>query len=206
MDVTRTASIEEAVKQALAGFGRIDILINDAGVIGAPGWQEREIPTEADWEAAFQVNVKGLVFTSRVVAEHMKARRSGKIVNIASVAGRIGRAAHPHYSSSKAGVINWTQAHAQMLAPFNINVNAICPGVLWTPMWDTLATRMINLDSKLKGKTSRQVFEGIVKERIPLGREQTPEDIGNVAVFLCSEVAHNITGQSINVDGGWFMN
>lgn len=206
VDVTKVPSIETMVREVLAAFGRIDILVNDAGVIGAPGWQDREIPTEADWDMAYQVNVKGLVFTSRIVAEHMKARRSGKIVNIASVAGRIGRAPHPHYSSSKCSVINWTQAHAQIMAPFNVNVNCICPGILWTPMWDILARRLINLEARYKGMTPRQVFESIIKERTPLGREQTPEDIGNLCVFLCSEKARNITGQSINVDGGWFMN
>jgi len=206
IEVTKTSSIEEAVKQVLAAFGRIDILINGAGIVGAPGWQQREIPTELDWDLTYQVNVKGLVFVSRAVAEHMKPRRSGKIVNLASVAARIGRPPHPHYSSSKASVINWTQAHAGLLAPFSINVNAICPGLLWTPMWEILANRYINLDPAYKGKTPRAVFEEMVKQRIPMGREQTPEDIGNAAVFLCSDRARNITGQSINVDGGWFMN
>ncbi len=207
MDATKLSSIDACVQQVVSAFGKIDILVNGAGIVGAPGWQQREIPTEQDWDLTWQVNVKGLVFVSRAVAEQMKPRKQGKIVNLASVAGRIGRPPHPHYSTSKASVINWTQAHAGLLAPFNINVNAICPGVLWTPMWEILANRLINTEpATYQGKSPRQVFEEIVKQRIPLGREQTPEDIANLTVFLCSEKAKNITGQAINVDGGWFMN
>ena len=123
-------------------------------------------------------------------------------MNIASGAGRQGGPGNPPYNVSKAGVISITQSYALELAPFNINVNAICPGLLWTPMWDRIATRNINMDDDLSGLTPRRAFEKVVEARIPLGREQTPEDIGNLAVFLASDLALNITGQSINVNGG----
>jgi NAD(P)-dependent dehydrogenase (short-subunit alcohol dehydrogenase family) len=92
------------------------------------------------------------------------------------------------------------------LAPYNINVNAICPGLLWTPLWERLAARNRSGDQQLEGLTEREVFERRVAASIPLGREQTPEDIGKLAAFLASEDARNITGQSINVDGGARMN
>ena len=139
---------------------------------------------------------------SDAVAKLMKPRAYGKIVNIASMAGRQGKPWNTPYHASKAGVISITQAYALELAPFNVNVNAICPGLLWTPLWDRIATRNIELDNKLKGLTPRELFEQIVSDMTPMGREQTPEDIGNLAVFLASDLAINITGQSINVNGG----
>ena len=136
------------------------------------------------------------------MAEAMKGRRYGKIVNIASVAGRQGSPRNTPYNASKSGVISITQAYALALAPFDINVNAICPGLLWTPMWERIATRTINLNDSLEGSTPREAFEQFVAQSIPLGREQTPQDIGRLAVFLASDLALNITGQSINVNGG----
>ena len=112
----------------------------------------------------------------------------------------------PPYGVSKAGVINLTQAWALELAEFNINVNAICPGLLWTPMWQRIAHRWSFDEEKWKGYTPRQIFDSTIKDRIPLGREQTPEDIAYVAAFLASDYANNITGQAINVNGGSHMN
>jgi NAD(P)-dependent dehydrogenase (short-subunit alcohol dehydrogenase family) len=132
----------------------------------------------------------------------MRRRQYGKIINIASVAGRQGGTDNPPYNVSKAGVISLTQAYALELASDNINVNAICPGLLWTPMWERIAKRRIRMDESMGGLSPRRAFNRIVSERIPLGREQTPEDIGNLAVFLASDLSENITGQAINVNGG----
>lgn len=202
VDVTDRESVARMASEAIARFGRIDILVNNAGIIGAPGWEQRDRPDESDWDQIYEVNVKGVANASDIVAEYMKPNHYGKIVNIASGAGRQGGPGNPPYNVSKAGVISITQSYALELAPFNINVNAICPGLLWTPMWDRIATRNINMDDDLSGLTPRQAFERVVADRIPLGREQTPEDIGNLAVFLASDLAINITGQSINVNGG----
>ena len=202
VDVTNRDSVARMASEAIARFGRIDILVNNAGIIGAPGWEQRDRPDESDWDQIYEVNVKGVANASDIVAEYMKPNHYGKIVNIASGAGRQGGPGNPPYNVSKAGVISITQSYALELAPFNINVNAICPGLLWTPMWDRIATRNINMDDDLSGLTPRQAFERVVSDRIPLGREQTPEDIGNLAVFLASNLAINITGQSINVNGG----
>ena len=108
----------------------------------------------------------------------------------------------PSYSSSKASVINLTQAYAISLAPYDINVNAVCPGLIWTPMWEVLALRYHDMDYPGEDLTPREVFDRVVKDRIALGRPQTPEDIGKAVVFFASDDADNITGQSLNVDGG----
>ncbi|MDP3063626.1 MAG: SDR family NAD(P)-dependent oxidoreductase [Chloroflexota bacterium] len=206
VDVTKPASVDQMVKDVLARFGRIDILVNDAGVVGAPGWVEAPTHRVEDWDAVFEVNVKGVVIPSVAVAEHMKQRRSGKIVNIASGAGRQGSPGFPHYSASKAAVISWTQAHAAELGPYNVNVNCVCPGVLWTPMWETIATRTQRNNPQLKGLTIRQVFEKVAAPNNPLGREQTPEDVGKAVAFFASDDARNITGQALNVNAGSRMN
>jgi NAD(P)-dependent dehydrogenase (short-subunit alcohol dehydrogenase family) len=202
LDVTDQASVDKAVEDIVAGFGRIDILVNNAGIIAAPGWEQRERSSEEDWDLIYEVNVKGIARVTDAVARHMKERQYGKVVNIASGAGRQGGPENPPYNVSKAGVISLTQAQALELAPFNINVNSICPGLLWTPMWERIAYRRGLARDDMRGLTPRQVFEKFVEERIPLKREQTPEDIGYLASFLASDYAANITGQAINVNGG----
>ena len=146
---------------------------------------------------------------SESIAPHMKRRKYGKIVNIGSIAARQGSPDLPHYSTTKAGVVSWTQSNALQLAPFNVNVNAICPGLLWTPMWESIARRRARSGGQTLEPgnfTGREVFEQTVEQLIPMRREQTPEDVGNLAAFLASDLARNITGQAINVDGGRFTN
>ena len=205
VDVTQSESAEGLANQVVETHGQIDILVNNAGIIGAPGWESRDRSSEDDWDQIYAVNVKGVAKVSDAVAEYMKPRRYGKIVNIASVAGRQGGPGNTPYCVSKAGVISLTQAYALGLAPHNINVNAICPGSLWTHMYNRILTRAKNLDDSLGDSTTRDIFDRSVRDRMPLGREQTPEDIGNLAVFLASDLSLNITGQSINVSGGAHM-
>ena len=206
VDVTDQGSVDRLVPEVLDQFDQIDILVNNAGIIGAPGWEQHEGTNQEDWDLVYEVNVKGVARVTDVVAPHMKERRSGKIVNIASVAARQGNPRNPAYNVSKAGVVSLTQAYALELAPYNINVNAVCPGLIWTPMWERIASRSIMTLEGARGLSRREVFERGVKERIPLGREQTPQDIGNLATFLASDSASAVTGQSINVDGGARMN
>jgi NAD(P)-dependent dehydrogenase (short-subunit alcohol dehydrogenase family) len=204
-DVTGRAATDRMAETAVSRFGKIDILVNNAGIAGAPGWNVRSESTEDDWVKTYQVNVLGVANATNSVAPHMKAARYGKIVNISSIAGREGRPSLPHYSASKAAVISYTQSMANELAKFNINVNAICPGLLWTPMWEQVGGRYARDNPAYRGLGPRQVFDQMIAERIPLGREQTPDDIGEAAAFLASEDAKNITGQALNVDGGFFM-
>ena len=188
VDVTSRASAVDLFERVLATSPRVDILVNNAGVIGARDWWSREEPNDDDWDTVFAVNVKGIATVTDVVSQHMIANNYGKIVNIASIAARQGGAENPPYSASKAAVVSLTQSMALKLAKSGINVNAVCPGLLWTPM------------------SGRQLFEKAVESWIPMQREQTPKDIGNLVAFLVSELSINITGQSINVDGGRFTN
>ena len=204
LDVTDDASIAAAVDEALDRMGRIDVLVNNAGIYAAPGWEERDRFTDEDWDLLYRVNVRGVARVTDAVAPHMKERRYGKVVNIASGAGREGSPDNPPYAISKAGVISLTQAQAKELAPFDVNVNCICPGLLWTPMWEKIAYRRRRLEGR--EVSPRRYFEELVARTVPLGREQTPEDIGYLAAFLASDYARNITGQAINVNGGSRMN
>ena len=206
-DVTDVRDVEKMVSLALDTFGKIDILVNNAGIVGAPNWWEREIPNDDDWDQVHSVNVRGIVRVTQAVSAHMKIMNYGKIVKIASIAGRRGSPDLPHYSTTKAAVISWTQSNALQLAEFGINVNAICPGLLWTPMWEAIARRRtLSSKTSLGEQAGRDFFEKVVQDTIPMKREQTPEDIGNLCAFLVSDLAHNITGQAINVDGGRFSN
>jgi NAD(P)-dependent dehydrogenase (short-subunit alcohol dehydrogenase family) len=202
VDVTDQASVDRMAEDAVSHFGRIDILVNNAGIIGAPGWERRPRANDEDWDALYQVNVRGVARVTDAVARYMKEAHYGKIINISSGAGRQGQAEQMAYCISKAGVISFTQGSALELAPYNINVNAICPGLLWTPMWERIADRKAWLPENTEGLTPREVFDQTVATRTPLGREQQPEDIGHLAAFLASDYAQNITGQAINVNGG----
>ncbi len=202
VDVTNQQSVDEMIEATVGKYNRVDILVNNAGIIAAPGWEERDHYNDDDWNMIYDINIRGVSRVTESVAPVMKDQMYGKIINISSGAGRVGSAFNPPYNASKAAVISITQSMAMALAPFNINVNAVCPGLLWTPMWERIAYRRGSSQGLLSKMTPRQVFEKYVSETIPLGREQTPEDIGNVIAFLASEYAKNITGQSINVNGG----
>lgn len=201
MDVTSEDSIESQVAAAIEQMGQIDILVNNAGV---PPDNFGVDETEEDWDRCYEVNLKGIWKVTSVVAPHFKERGGGKIVNIASIAGRIG-GGMASYSASKAGAISITQSQAAELGRFNINVNAICPGLLWTDLWRQIEG-MFAGDHTEEVVDRRERFEAVIAANMPLAREQTPSDIGKAAVFFASDDAKNITGQSLNVDGGMRMN
>jgi meso-butanediol dehydrogenase/(S,S)-butanediol dehydrogenase/diacetyl reductase len=202
MDVADPRSVGEGVGRALERFGGIDILVNNAGVV-----QDRSGPdvTAEDFERCYDVNVKGVWHLTSELVPHFRERGGGKIVNIASIAGRKGNAWLTPYCASKAAAISLTQSYAAALGPHNINVNAVCPGLLWTPMWRKLEG-IARGDTTAEVVDERAVFDAFLQSNCPLQREQTPEDIGHAVVFLASEGARNITGQALNVDGGIEMN
>jgi NAD(P)-dependent dehydrogenase (short-subunit alcohol dehydrogenase family) len=201
-DLEACAGLATATSDAL---GTADILVNNAGITGSAGWQTRSHSTEEDWKQTYQVNVIGMSNVTEAFQPQMTKRRSGRVVNLASIAGREGRPSLPHYSASKAAVISLTQSTALDLARFNITVNAICPGLLWTPMWEQVGDRYPHDMPAYEGMNPREVFDTMIAEKIPMHKEQTPEDIADTVAFLVSDDAKNITGQALNVDGGFFM-
>ena len=203
LDVTNEDQARAAIAKVVAERGRLDALVNNAGVVGKNvGGGSIEL---SDWDACYEVNLKGIWIMSRAVVDQFRTAGSGKIVNIASIAGRRGGAGLAHYNASKAGAISVTQSLASDLGALNINVNAVCPGLLWTDMWRQLEA-MIGGDPADEVVDRRKFFESYLETNCPLQREQTPEDIGMAVAFLASDRARNITGQALNVDGGIQMN
>ncbi len=202
MDVTDTQSSQTGVRRVLTERGGLDILVNNAGVAPVHTGSEAD---EEDWDRCYEVNLKGIWKVSQVVIPHFVERRAGKIVNIASIAGRRGGAWIAPYNASKAGVISLTQSQARELGPQNINVNAICPGLIWTDIWRTIGGMPQGEDDPALHE-KRAHFDSILESSCALQREQTPEDIGKAVAFLASDDARNITGQALNVDGGIVMN
>lgn len=201
MDVTSGESIESALERVRESLGEVHILVNNAGVVQDHTGAEED---ELDWDRCYEVNLKGMWKVSAALAPRFQSQGGGKIVNIASIAGRSGGGIAA-YSASKAGAISLTQSLATQLGSHNVNVNAVCPGLLWTDLWRKLEG-MIGGDDNDEVIDQRRTFEGMLAARCPLGREQTPEDIGKAVAFLASEDARNITGQALNVDGGIRMN
>jgi NAD(P)-dependent dehydrogenase (short-subunit alcohol dehydrogenase family) len=197
VDVTQPSDIQRMVSQAIGQFQRIDVLCNNAGVLR---FQDMFDITEADWDFVLNVNTKGVFFIMQAVAREMVKRRSGKIVNTASISGKQPEPHFLHYGVSKAGVIHLTKSAAMVLAPYNVNVNAVCPGTTVTDM-SLMATagraRLmgVSVDEAIKTREAQ----------IPIGRRNQPDDIAAMAAFLASPDADQITGQAFNVDGGLVM-
>jgi 3-oxoacyl-[acyl-carrier protein] reductase len=185
-DVADRAQVSELVKSTIGELDRVDILVNNAGI--ARSGTLLKLTDEA-WDRVLDVNLKGIFLTTQAVAPHMIEARYGKIVNISSIYGRTGTIGDSNYSASKAGIVGFTKSVARELARYQINVNAILPGMVDTPL--------------LRGIPDKYLKPMI--EEIPLRRVATPEDIANVAAFLASEDASYITGAAIEVTGGWRM-
>jgi 3-oxoacyl-[acyl-carrier protein] reductase len=186
LDVTRFQDVEATVETVLQKFGKIDILVNNAGIA-----RDKLIlrMTEEDWDAVLAVNLKGTFNCTKAVIKHMSKQRSGKIVNIASVVGEMGNPGQANYAASKAGVIGLTKTIAREFAQRGINVNAIAPGYIQTPMTDALPE---------KAKEE-------LKRMIPMERLGQPEDVARAVLFLVSEASAYITGNVLKVNGGIYM-
>jgi NAD(P)-dependent dehydrogenase (short-subunit alcohol dehydrogenase family) len=203
-DVTSSADVRAMVDRTREAFGRIDVLVNNAGMASPPGLPFTN-NTDEDWDRAFAVNTKSVFLTCKAIAPYFIERKAGRIINIASIAGPLAAPTMPPYSVAKQGVITFTRVIAKELAAHGITVNAICPGVLWTDFWQKLAQHIASTNPAFAGMTARQVFDKRVGDIIPMKCEQQPEDIGWAAVFLASDEARYITGQALNVDGGCVM-
>jgi 3-oxoacyl-[acyl-carrier protein] reductase len=186
VDISVKNEVDQVFRQIYEKFGRIDILINNAGI-----WEGGNIMeiTESKWDRLMAVNLKSVLFCSQAVYNNMAGQKYGKIVNVASISGKIApMISQVHYAVSKAGIIMLTRCLAQELAAYQVNVNAIAPGTTNTAMGDLFKTRI----------------QEIIKS-IPLGRIATPEDMANAVAFLASDEAAFITGEVINVNGGRLM-
>jgi meso-butanediol dehydrogenase/(S,S)-butanediol dehydrogenase/diacetyl reductase len=194
MDVADVGEVESTLSSLIAACGALDILVNAAGIIYVVNCVET---TDEQWDRTIAVNAKGVFLCCRAVARHMIQRKQGKIVNIASMIGKTGVPRYTHYCASKFAVIGFTQALAQELAPYGVNVNAVCPGIVDTGM----LRYEIDVLSKIRG-VEKGVIERELLNQIPLGRYETPHDVAELVLFLASARAAYITGQSFNTTGG----
>jgi D-sorbitol dehydrogenase (acceptor) len=195
VDVRDKSQVDAMVLTAVDRFGGIDILMNNAGVIRITPFLEID---EAEWDLLFDVNCKGILFAGQAAARRMiEQGRGGKIINVASQAGRRGEGLVLTYCASKAAVISMTQSMALALAPHKINVNAIAPGIVDTPLWESNDRRFAELLDMPVGEPIKKFVA-----TIPLGRIEQPEDVAGMAAFLASSDADYITQQCYNVDGG----
>jgi NAD(P)-dependent dehydrogenase (short-subunit alcohol dehydrogenase family) len=232
VDIADVGALQTMVNDVVAALGRIDILVNNAGVVQTKPMLDL---SEADWDRVVDINQRGTFFCMQAVAQqmirqlpealrggsgladvlshqlakeaaeaattNMLAASYGKIVNFSSIAGRRGRPLSTHYAATKAAIISITQSAALALAPFRINVNAVCPGIVPTPMW----TQIDQDRAQLFGAKEGEAMAAFIQQ-VPLKRAATPDDLAGVVAFLCSANADYITGQAINVDGGFEMN
>ena len=186
LDVTQVDSIQAMVDATLARFGQIDLLVNNAGV----NVRRRAVEvSEEDWDRVLDVNLRGVFFCAQRVGRHMVSRRRGKIVNVASQNGVVAMEDRAAYCSSKAGVVNLTRVLAYEWAEFGVNVNAIGPTFVRTPLTEGMWA-------------DPEVYAGVLR-RIPLGRLATPEDVVGAVVYLASPAADMVTGHTLLIDGGW---
>jgi NAD(P)-dependent dehydrogenase (short-subunit alcohol dehydrogenase family) len=231
VDISNVVAVRRMVDDVVAEMGRIDILVNNAGVLQTKPMMDL---TEKDWDYVINVNQRGFFFCLQAVADQMirqlpeefKASQApadvftikgeqtdqgaqvaedlgsfGKIVNLSSIAGRRGRPLSTHYAASKAAIINITQSAALALAPYRINVNAICPGIVPTPMWEQIDRDRGDLFGAEPGEAMAAFIQ-----TVPLKRAAKPEDVAGAVAFFCSADSDYITGQTLNVDGGYEMN
>lgn len=196
-DVRDFPQAQAMVQHAIDRWGKVDVLVNNAGVI-------RIGPiaafSEEDWDLVIDVNLKGTFLCTKAVLPQMMKQRSGRIINLSSIAGKRGRAISSCYTASKFAVIGFTQSLAHEVAGLGITANAICPGEVDTHMWRDVLSPAIAAAS---GTTPDEAFQAFIQREVPLGRPQTAEDMGQAAVFLCR--ADNITGLALNVNGGTEM-
>jgi NAD(P)-dependent dehydrogenase (short-subunit alcohol dehydrogenase family) len=192
-DISSNAEVKAMVDETIKEFGKVDIVVNNAGgVMGVQGG-DSETATEADWDKVIDVNLKGAFLVCMAVLPYMKKQNYGKIINLSSMGAVSPSVSVLHYHAAKAGVLGLTLNLAFELAPKNIYVNAIVPGPIETPFWDALQPPGPQRDS---------FFKAMTKKEIPLGRMGTPEDIAGPALFLASGLSDYVTGQIIYVAGG----
>jgi len=207
-DITDSKKVDQVVRDILNTFGKIDILVNNVGSTGESRG-DRTNPEfagleEWEWDKTIERNLKTQFLMCKAVVPHFQKQQSGKIVNVASQAAKRPSARVSSYSTAKAAVLHFTLSLALELGKDNINVNCVCPGLVFTQALHNSTKMRLQNDPnpEVKGMDPREYFLKFTAPRIPLRREQAPEDIGRAVAFLVSEDAKNITGQALSVDGG----
>ena len=235
-DLTDDDKVKEAVQKTVDSFGKVDILVNCVGGVSKETTEmmaanmasasDESLPefmsfNSEVWDRYYRLNLKSHVMLSHAVTPYFMKQKSGKILNISSDAARNAEPGHMPYGAMKAGDVSITWSLARALAPYNVTVNCICPGYVYTPLWARGAEGRLEQarNAKAQGKLPARIaaedidrltpyefwIKYIIIPNTPLGREQTPEDMGRAAVFLVSEDAKNITGQVLHVNGGQVM-
>jgi 2-hydroxycyclohexanecarboxyl-CoA dehydrogenase len=205
VDVTDFAAVAEALKRTEADLGPVDHLVHAAAIgSGKFGFPFTNLDP-ADWPRVLNVNVMGMVNVAHALAPRMVERRAGTMIFIASVAGQIGSPTDPPYSASKAANINFAQCLARDLAAHGVRVNSVCPGMVKTPLNESVWRAWHDQQPPGQRKSYEKWAGEKVKNVVPLGRWQAPEDVADMVVFLSSARAEQVTGQTINVDGGFVM-
>ncbi|HEX2171362.1 MAG TPA: SDR family NAD(P)-dependent oxidoreductase [Dehalococcoidia bacterium] len=197
VDVTQRAAVEAMIQGVADRWGRLDILCNNAGIVQVKPLLDL---SDDDWDQMFAVNTKGVFLCTQAGAKLMMRTGNGRIINTASIAGKHATASFAHYAASKAAVISLTQSTARALARYQITVNADCPGIVDTAMWEYIDDAIGGRRGLEKGAALRRELESV-----PLRRVEDPQDVANLVLFLASDEANYMTGQAINVDGGLVM-
>jgi 3-hydroxybutyrate dehydrogenase len=195
-DMSRPDQIEDLIRHTEASFGRLDILVNNAGIQHVAPIEE--FPVER-WDAVIAINLTSAFHTTRLALPGMRARNWGRVLNIASAHGLVASANKSAYVAAKHGLVGMTKSVALETATTGITVNAICPGWVLTP----LVQKQVDARAAAEGVSVEEAKKALLGEKQPSLQFTTPEQLGELAVFLCSEAAANIRGAAINVDGGW---
>jgi 2-hydroxycyclohexanecarboxyl-CoA dehydrogenase len=205
VDVCDAAAVQNAWDQTVQQFGPVSILVHCAAAgSGAYGFPYTNVPISA-WQRVLEVNILGMTHVAHAAGPAMAAQKSGAMVFLASVAGQMGSPTDPPYSASKAANINFAQVMAKDLAPHNVRVNSVCPGMVKTPLNRSVWAAWNQQQQPADQLTYEEWADRKIRHVVPLGRWQQPEDVADLIVFLCSRRASEITGQTINVDGGTVM-